>query len=89
MFEVRCYSPLDEEWESRDDRITEVAGRKSDGSGAAFGVCRGGEMGERDHFWNVETLEKAKELVDKLNQILLVRASFKEASTPQRKRYKK
>ncbi len=81
MFEVRCVSPLDDEWEARDELIYQVAGHSS---------FSGGGCGGRDHGWYVDTFEEAKELMDKLNTIPLVEATFKEATTHHRKKkYKK
>lgn len=91
MFEVRCISPLDDEWEERDETIKQAAGMTSYASGAAFGLGRGGDRGERDFMWKVETMEEASSLVARLNEIPLVTATLKEETTYQRhkKKFKK
>jgi hypothetical protein len=70
MFEVRAYSPFDENWEERDDYIIAAAGRQSSFSGATHG--------SRDHGWLVENFQEALALKDKLNKVPLVNATIRE-----------
>lgn len=73
MFEVICFSPLDEVWEERDEMIVKAAGRSSDFSGAG--------CGQRDHGWVVSTFERAQELKKALDSIPAVHAIIREQTT--------
>ncbi len=78
-FEVRSFSPVDENWEERDEIIYKAAGRKSDTSGS--GCPHGQEIGERDHLWKVKEWKDAQDLLQRLKLVEGVRACLKEATT--------
>ena len=77
MFEVLCISPLDEEWESRDELIIASAGRKGDFSSAG--------LGERHHIWLVAVFSQAEEMKSRLNSIPKVKAYIRETSSEKMK----
>jgi len=70
MFEVRCISPVDDQWEERDKLIEEAAGRKADHSGAGHSTAR--KVPERDHLWlvpNFELAQSMKKALEKIDQV--------------------
>lgn len=71
MFEVRSFSPFDNDWQHRDTLIDAAAGRTSDAAGAGFG--------QRDHYWEVESFEEAQELKNRLERIDGVTVTVREA----------
>jgi hypothetical protein len=75
MFEVRTNSPMDDEWQERDAKIKEAAGRISDfsGGGVGDGACMG-----RDHGYVVETFAEAQALKKRLETVPLVNVTIRE-----------
>lgn len=87
MFEVKCRSPLDDEWEERDEQIETAAGRVSDFGSANW--CKD-KIGEREHGWNVALFQQAQELKSRLEEIPEVSATIQEQiSNSRMKKFKK
>lgn len=71
MFDIRCISPLDDDWENRDVLIQKAAGKKPHKAGA--GKTSAMKIGERDSLWLVPNFDQALELKKRLEQVPGVR----------------
>ena len=77
MFEVCCYSPLDEDWEDRIKEMTRVVGWQ----GQSMYTATSSGVREIDTTWLVKTLGEAQEIKVRLETIGKVRISIREAIT--------
>jgi len=77
MFEVKCYSLLDEEWEERDAEMTKLAGGKGQ---ALFTASTGGPK-TVDHTWLVKSFKQALALKAKLETVMGTRITIREGIT--------
>ena len=75
MFEVKCFSKLDEEWEERDAQLTRLAG----GKGRAMFTSTTGGGKVVDHSWTVRSFQEAQMLKGKLETVGGVRVTIREA----------
>lgn len=71
MFLIQTVSPLDGEWESRDDKLKEIAGRKWNGYVTSIkeGCVR---------YWYVATLPEAQMMMKQLQIIKDVKVMIRE-----------
>lgn len=76
MFLVICQSPLDENWEYRDGKIYQAAGRRSNEAGAT--VSSETSPGYREHIWYCVEFEDAVALKNRLWKVQGVVASLRE-----------
>ncbi len=75
MFDVKCFSTLDEEWEDRDAQLTEAAGSK----GRAMYTASTGGGKTVDHSWTVRSFKEAQALKRDLEAVGGVRVTIREA----------
>lgn len=74
-FEVRSKSPMDDEWEAREEEIALAAGNFGTSQWSGSGMYEGGM---RDHGWLIETFEDAQELKRRLELVEGVTVTVRE-----------
>jgi hypothetical protein len=75
-FVVTCVSPLDDEWETRDEEILRLAGRHSNASSADASSKDG--RGKREHKFLCTNFREAQSLKRRLESIPFVIATIRE-----------
>ena len=70
MFEVRAYSPLDEDWEGRGEKMARVVGWR----GRALYTATSAGVREVDTTWIVGSFQEAQRLRSKLRRVAGMRA---------------
>lgn len=75
MFEVKCFSKLDDEWEDRDAQLTKLAG----GKGRAMFTSSTGGGKVVDHSWTVRSFKEAQVLKARLETVGGVKITIREA----------
>lgn len=77
MFVVTAVSPLDDNWQERDQEIYMAAGRLSNSAGA--GYCHDtSQYCQRDHQWIVDSFFEAVRIKKRLQAVESVRATISE-----------
>ncbi len=77
MFEVKCFSALDEQWEERDAELAKLAG----GQGHAMYTSTTGGVKTVDHTWTVRSFKEAQALKAKLETVGGVSITIREGTS--------
>lgn len=75
MFDVKCFLPLDEDWEEKDAELALLAGSR----GRAMYTASTGGPKTVDHTWTVKSFKEAQALKRKLETVKKARVTVREA----------